>query len=455
MMGHFDRRQFMKTACAAAATVGVVHGCTVSPSKEKKRKPNVVILFIDDLGYADIGCFGNTRIPTPSIDSLAERGVKCTTSYITNPPCCPSRNCMVTGMYSQRFGQSGMARRLPIPDDHPTIAEFLRDEGYATGHIGKWDIGSPEQGPHMRGFTQVARYALPEKAYKLIKEDGTEIYRTELDGDYMAEFVERNRDRPFFLYFSPFAIHAPIKEVPQKYMDRVKGNNQTDGAIAAVDEAVGKLLKMLKKYNLEKDTLIFFTGDNGPSQVDRRRAAPYRGGKGKGTQYEGWVRTPAIVSWPGQIPEGNVFDGMMCTFDFYATAAAATGKKRPDRCDGKNLLPYLCGEKTGDVHEEVYWYNADPTDAARRRLSAMRWKQWRLVKYPDGWKLFDLKADPEERKDSAKKNPDVLKRMKKRHALWVSKLPPLIESGPGGMPVTPPTGWGWLMDGNVKRSEER
>ncbi|MBW2596711.1 MAG: sulfatase-like hydrolase/transferase [Deltaproteobacteria bacterium] len=445
----------MKTVCVAATTMGVLHGTAVSRSKEKKRKPNVVILFIDDLGYADIGCFGNTRIPTPHIDSLAEHGVKCTTSYITNPPCCPSRNCMVTGMYSQRFGQSGMARGLAIPDDHPTIAEFLRDDGYVTGHVGKWDIGSPEQGPHVRGFTQVARYAPPENAYKLIKEDGTEIYRTDLDGDYMAEFVERNWEKPFFLYFSPFAIHGPIKGVPKKYRDRVKGGDETDGAIAAVDDAVGKLLAMLKKYSLEKDTLIFFTGDNGLSGTERGRAAPYRGGKGKGTQLEGWVRTPAIVSWPGHIAEGKVFDGMMCTFDFYATAAAASGKRLPERCDGKNLLPYLRGQKTGDVHEEVYWYNADPTDAKRRRLSAMRWKQWRLVKYPDGWKLFDLKADPQELKDMGDKYPDVLKSMQERHALWASKLPPLVESGPGGKPLTPPTGWGWVIDGNVKESEER
>ena len=111
--------------------------------------------------------------------------------------------------------------------------------------------------------------------------------------------------------------------------------------------------------------------------------------------------------------------------------------------------------RTGDVHEEVYWYNADPSDAERRRLSAMRWKQWRLIKYPDGWKLFDLKADPKELKDMGDKYPEVLKSMQERHALWASKLPPLVESGPGGKPLTPPTGWGWVIDGNVKESERQ
>jgi arylsulfatase A-like enzyme len=117
-------------------------------AKEAPGKPNVVILFIDDLGYGDLACFGNTRIPTPHIDSLASHGVRCTMSYITNPPCSPSRCALMTGMYAQRFGKSGMARGLPIPTDHPTLAELMRDAGYVTGQIGKWDIGSEGQGPH-------------------------------------------------------------------------------------------------------------------------------------------------------------------------------------------------------------------------------------------------------------------------------------------------------------------
>ncbi|MEQ9408004.1 MAG: sulfatase-like hydrolase/transferase [Fuerstiella sp.] len=126
-------------------------------------KPNVVILLIDDLGFGDIGCFGNKRIPTPNIDSLAEQGVRCKMSYITNPPCSPSRCCPMTGTYAQRFGKSGMARGLPVPDKHPTMAEFMRDVGYVTGQVGKWDIGAVGQGPHQRGFMEVAGNAPGEQ----------------------------------------------------------------------------------------------------------------------------------------------------------------------------------------------------------------------------------------------------------------------------------------------------
>src|SRR5210317_1492730 len=146
-------------------------------------RPNVVILFIDDLGFGDIGCFGNERIPTPHIDSLAKRGAKCTMSYITNPPCCPSRCSLITGMYAQRFGKSGMSRGLPIPDDHPTMAEFMKEAGYVTGQIGKWDIGSEGQGPHQRGFMEVARNA-PGDQYNRTLKDGSPVYLTDLDGDY-------------------------------------------------------------------------------------------------------------------------------------------------------------------------------------------------------------------------------------------------------------------------------
>ncbi|MHC4736974.1 MAG: sulfatase family protein [Planctomycetota bacterium] len=309
------------------------------------------------------------------MDSLAANGIKCTNSYVTNPPCSPSRCCIMTGMYIQRFGKSGMARGLAIPSDHPTMAEFMRDAGYVTGMIGKWDIGSKEQGPLDRGFMEVARSAPSKKPFICLRPDGSEVFRTDLDGDYMAEFVERNKDKPFFLYFSPNAIHSPSRDTPARYQNRSSATGKRKalaGALIAVDDAVGKLLAMLKKHNLEKDTVIFLTGDNGPNLAEQGSAEPYRGGKGKGTQLEGWVHTPTIVSWPAGIPSGKTYEGLMCTMDFYATAAAVAGKPLPKRCEGKNLLPYLRGEKTGDVHEELFWHNMDPQDAPRRNLRAMR-----------------------------------------------------------------------------------
>lgn len=433
------KRHFLNAAIAVA-----LFGWFASGSSAGESKPNIVILFIDDLGFGDLQCFGNERIPTPHINSLASRGAKCTMSYITNPPCCPSRCSLITGMYAQRFGKSGMSRGLPIPGDHPTMAEFMKEAGYVTGQIGKWDIGAEGQGPHQRGFMEVARNA-PGEQYDRKREDGTPVYLTDLDGDYMTEFVDRNADKPFFLYFSPFAVHSNVKNTPQHYRDRIPGGDGTayEGAVVAVDDAIGKLLAGLKKHDIEENTLILFTGDNGANIDHGGSSEPYRGGKGRHTQMEGWVHTPTIVTWPKVIPAGTTFDGKMATFDFYATMAAAIDKPLPERCEGKDLVPYLTGEEKGDVHEYLFWHNADPTDAPRRNLYAVRWKDWRFIKTPDGWKLFDLKKDPKERNDVAAANPEIVTHLKKRYDSFVETLPPLKPSSDysGGGQV--PKGWGW------------
>ena len=453
------RRDFLKAMSATIATIGSLSEPAMS--RTRVRKPNVVILFIDDLGYGDLGSFGCRDIPTPHMDSLAANGIKCTNSYVTNPPCSPSRCCIMTGMYIQRFGKSGMARGLAIPSDHPTMAEFMRDAGYVTGMIGKWDIGSKEQGPLDRGFMEVARRAPSKKPFICLRRDGSEVFRTDLDGDYMAEFVERNKDKPFFLYFSPNAIHSPSGDTPARYQNRSKATGKRKalaGALVAVDDAVGKLLTMLKKHKLEKDTIIFLTGDNGPNLGEQGSAEPYRGGKGQGTQLEGWVHTPTIISWPAGIPSGKTYEGLMCTMDFYATAAAVAGKELPKRCEGKNLLPYLRGETNDDAHEELYWHNVDSEDAPRRNLRAMRWKQWRLIKYPDGWRLFDLKADPKETRDLAKVHADVTASMRKRYDAWTAELPPPDTSwndphnGGGGRM---PQGWGWATNSKTEEWKEQ
>lgn len=432
-------------------------------------KPNVVLIYIDDLGYGDLGCYGCEDIPTPNIDRLAAEGVRCSASYISNPPCCPSRCSLMMGQYGQRFGKYGMSRGLAIPEDRPTLARFLRDQGYVTGQIGKWDIGTKLQGPLQVGFTEVRKNP-PRKTYtkaeldKLSKnqrkpkrtskyfcvnETGETMWLTDYDGDSMAEFVERHKAEPFFLYWSPEAVHSPSTETPERLMSRttaVGKRRKLAGAIVSVDDQVGKLLAALKRHGLRKNTLVIFTSDNGANGGEGGSSSPYTGGKGQGTQKEGWVRVPTIFSMPGVIPKGKDYHGLMSNFDFYSTIASLTCKTIPDHCDGVDLIPYLQGKQKGDAHEYLFWLNNEPGDAVRRHLIAVRWQDWRLYrKYEkDPWQLFDLKKDPREEIDLAAEYPKIVKQLAAKHAAWSKTLAPLGEIPKlSGDEPTVPTGHGW------------
>ncbi|MCH2368306.1 MAG: sulfatase-like hydrolase/transferase, partial [Planctomycetes bacterium] len=308
----------------------------IAPLLSAAEKPNVVLIYIDDLGYGDLGVYGSKDIPTPNIDRLAAEGVQCKASYITNPPCCPSRCSLVMGQYAQRFGKYGMSRGLPIPEDRPTLARGLSAHGYVTGHIGKWDIGTKKQGPLNVGFTNVARNP-PRKKYRkeelaslpaslrkqlasrdgkskyyCVNEEGKTVWLTDYDGDSMVDFIDRNKTRPFFLYWSPEAIHSVNTEVPERLSDRTRAQGKRRklaGAIVSVDDQVGKLLQVLKKHQLRRNTLVIFSSDNGANGGDGGTSTPYTGGKGKGTQKEGWVRVPTIFSMPGVLPGGKQYDG--------------------------------------------------------------------------------------------------------------------------------------------------
>ena len=417
--------------------------------------PNVILIYIDDLGFGDIGCFGCEDIPTPHIDRLAAEGVQCTASYITNPPCCPSRCSMIMGQYGQRFGKYGMSRGLPIPEDRPTLAKFLSDNGYVTGQIGKWDIGTKLQRPLQVGFTEIAKtppkkkYTKQEIAklpkamqqiaarksgskYFCVNEAGETMWLTDYDGDSMTDFVKRHKEEPFFLYWSPEAVHSPSVEAPERLMARTtaKGDRRKlAGAIVAVDDQVGKLINALNQQGVRENTLVIFTSDNGANGSEGGSSAPYTGGKGNGTQKEGWVRVPTIFSMPGTLPQGKQHDGLIANFDFYSTIASLVGQPIPQHCDGVDLFPYLQGEQTSDAHEYLHWLNNEPGDAVRRHLIAVRWKDWRLYKKydKDPWQLFDLKSDPREEQDVAAKHPKIVKQMAAKHAAWATTLAPLGE----------------------------
>ena len=414
-------------------------------------KPNVVLIYIDDLGYGELGCYGGKDIPTPHVDRLAKEGVRFTASHITNPPCCPSRCALIMGQYGQRFGKYGMSRGLPIPEDRPTLAKFMTDNGYVTGQIGKWDIGSKNQGPLEVGFTEVAQKPPKKKGSKYLctNEQGKTQWLTDYDGDNMVKFIERNKAKPFLLYWSPEAVHSSNKEAPARLTERTRAKGKRSklaGAIVSVDDQVGKLLKTLEKHDLRKNTLVIFSSDNGANLGEGGSSAPYRGGKGDGTQQEGWVRVPTVFSMPGVIPEGKEYDGLIANFDFYSTIAATVGLPIPKHCDGVNLLPFLKDKKKGDPHEYLFWLNNEPGDAVRRHLIAVRWKHWRLYKKydKDPWQLFDLKSDPREEKDLANKYPELVQQLAAKHADWAKTLAPL-----GKIPelnasnISTPKGHGW------------
>jgi arylsulfatase A-like enzyme len=430
-----------------------------------------VLIYIDDLGYGDLGCYDCKDIPTPNIDRLAAEGVRFLASYITNPPCCPSRCSLMMGQYGQRFGKYGMSRGLAIPEDRPTLARFMRDSGYATGQIGKWDIGTKRQGPLNVGFMEVAKsppkrnYTKAELAqlpknqkkpkrtskYFCVNEAGETMWLTDYDGDSIVNFVERHKEEPFFLYWSPEAVHSPSTEAPERLMKRTTAEGKRRklaGAIVSVDDQVGKLMNALKKHGLRKNTLVIFSSDNGANGGEGGSSAPYTGGKGLGTQKEGWVRVPTIFSMPGTLPQGKQHDGLIANFDFYSTIAALAGQPIPKHCDGVDLFPYLKGERTGEAHEYLFWLNNEPGDAVRRHLIAVRWEDWRLYrKYEkDPWQLFDLKSDPKEETNLAVKHPGIVKQMAAKHAAWSKTLAPLgkIPKLSAADPIIP-TGHGWAI----------
>ncbi len=455
--------------------LAVTFAAGTSLAETASEKPNVVVIYIDDLGYGDLGCYGCDDIPTPNIDRLAAEGVRCTASYITNPPCCPSRCALMMGQYGQHFGKYGMSRGLPIPEDRPTLARFLSDHGYVTGQIGKWDIGTKRQGPLKVGFTEVAKVP-PKKQYtkeelasapeglrtQIRKKDGKSKYfcineagetqwLTDYDGDSMVNFIDRHKAEPFFLYWSPEAVHSFSLEAPERLTNRTTAaprRRKLAGAIVSVDDQVGKLIDALNKHKLRQNTLVIFTSDNGANGGEGGSSTPYTGGKGQGTQKEGWVRVPTIFSMPGVLPEGKQYDGLIANFDFYSTIASLTNQTIPGHCDGVDLVPYLTGKRNGAAHEYLFWLNNEPGDAVRRHLIAVRWHDWRLYKKydKDPWKLFDLKSDPREEHDIASKHSDVVKQMAAQHTAWSKTLVPLgeIPNIRAGEPIIP-SGHGWAF----------
>ena len=447
------------------------------------KLPNIVILLADDLGYGELGCQGNKEIPTPHIDSIARNGTRFTDGYVTAAYCSASRAGLLTGRYQTRFGYefnpTGAHNEDPnagLPLSEKTIADMLADAGYVNGLVGKWHLGGTAQyHPFRRGFdeffgflheghyfvpppyrgttTWLRRKVLPGGGQgRWTSKDGRTIYSTHLgnepdydadnpiyragqpvnEEDYLTDaftreavdFIDRNADRPFFLYLAYNAVHSPL-QATDKYMKRFAHIDDVHrrifaGMLSNLDDSVGAVLDKLRKEKLEENTLVFFLSDNGgPTQELTSSNLPLRGGKG--TVYEGGIRIPFLCQWKGKLPAGKTFTKPVISLDILATAAAVANvpPKKDRQLDGINLLPYLQGTVTKRPHQELFWRLDQKT--------ALRQGDWKLLRNPrrgqDGqWQLFQLANDPGETSDLATSQTAKLQELKKAWKTWNDQM---------------------------------
>ena len=378
------------------------------------RKPNVIFILVDDMGYADLSSFGSKDIRTPNIDRLAKEGVKLTQAYSNGPVCTPTRAAFITGRYQQRVGLEwaiGPGGKEPgLPVEETSIARMLKNNGYATALMGKWHLGyKPEFSPLAHGFDEffgilsgnVDHYSHKENNGEHdLRDQDKETFVEGFLTDHLArrsvDFVRRQKEKPFFLYLAFNAVHWPFQRPNRPDMVRTR-ETWFEGTRAdyiemmqSVDAAVGQVLDTLDQQGLAKDTLVIFNSDNGGERLSDNR--PYF--NTKGTLWEGGIHVPGLARWPAALPKGKVSNQTAITMDWTATILAAAGVKPERQLDGINLLPIL-QSKQPEQERTLCWR----IDRAGFRQQAIRSGKWKLVTQPTsvGLLLFDLESDPAER----------------------------------------------------------
>jgi arylsulfatase A-like enzyme len=410
-------------------------------------KPNILVFLCDDVGWAEFGFQGNQQIPTPHIDSIAKGGVRFTNGYVSGPYCSPTRAGLLTGRYQTRFGHefNSTARHTGLSLDETTMAERFHKLGYATCAVGKWHLGSkPEYRPTERGFDEFygtltnTPFFRPTQFVDSRKDDEPhrhtepDFYTTDAYGERAADWIGKQKDKPWFLYVPFNAQHAPL-QAPQKYLDRFKDIENKDrrtfaAMMSAMDDAVGQILDKVRDLDQEQNTLIFFVSDNGgPTRTTTSSNDPLRGFKA--STWEGGVRVPFCVQWKGTLPAGETYERPVIQLDILPTALAAAGAEaEPEwKLDGVNLLPYLSGEETGKPHDTLYWRFG--------KQWAIRHGDWKLVAGNGGdvqGELFNLAADVPESNNLADDEPEKVQELK---ALWdewnAEQAPPSAPNEPG------------------------
>lgn len=449
-------------------------GCCLSVNAQQTKKPNIIVILADDMGYADIGVQGSvTDIKTPNIDSLANAGTRFKNGYVTAPQCSPSRAGLITGRYQQRFGFDEIPTG-PLPLDQITLADRLKKVGYRTGMVGKWHLdpnvvttkwakifmpdavvtngrlsGVPlaKRIPYLpgnRGFDEFytgevndyyTNFNIEDKTLaneaKMVKPNG---FRIDLQTEAAKQFIQRQKAEPFFLYIGYYGPHVPL-EATKKYLDRFPENMPTRrryalAMIAAIDDGVGELCSTLKAMGIDKNTIIIFTSDNGAPLGLTKQDVPINDARGnwdgslnipllgeKGMLSEGGIKVPFIMSGVG-IPKGKVFNNAISTLDIVPTCLAVAGSGTDTLLDGTNLLPYLTNKKAANPHESMFWRFWSQT--------AVRSGNYKFLNAGNaGSYLFDLSKDPEEKNNIIAQQPAIANQLKASLETWTKQLQPV------------------------------
>jgi arylsulfatase len=460
-----NRRDFLR-AIGTGAVAMSLPGCANTAGRLGKagtKKPNIVFILADDLGYAEVGCYGQKKIKTPNIDRLAKEGMKFTQHYSGNPVCAPSRCTLMTGLHTghaqvrnnkQIGGSEGwklgstIGGQWPLEEGTVTVGKILQDAGYVTGAFGKWGLGTVggSGDPQKQGFDHFYGYICQRQAHtyypnhlwkdgrvqKIEANEGgkEQVYSHDLIAREALNFIKANKDRPFFCYV-PFTIPHVAIQVPQDSLSQYEGkwpDPAYDGSkgyfphpspragyaamVTRMDRDIGRIMALLKKSGLEENTLVIFTSDNGPTfnggsdSAFFESAGPLRGLKV--SVYEGGIRVPFIARWPGKIKPGSQSDHISAFWDFLPTCAELTGVDAPGDIDGISMLPALLGKQSlQKQHDYLYW--------ELRGQQAIRMADFKAVRKKPGRKieLYNLKDDIGEQNDIADENPAMLTRMKK------------------------------------------
>ena len=448
----------------AVATLLAFHPNSQAFSAETDRPPNIVVIFIDDMGYADIGPFGASDYPTPNLDQLAAGGRTFTDFYVTQAVCSASRAGLMTGCYNVRVGIQGALgpnAKIGINPDETTMAELCKQKGYATACYGKWHLGdrqpflplqngfddyfglpySNDMWPYHPGVRHLSMEDRLKRWPHLPLYDKNEVVNPAVDGEAQEQlttqytekavsFIDQHKDEPFFLYLPHSMVHVPLY-VSEKFKGK-SGAGLYGDVVMEVDWSVGQIVDALKRNQIEDNTLVIFTSDNGPwlSYGDHAGSAgPLR--EGKGTMWEGGCREPTIMSWPGKIPAGTVCDTPAMTIDIFPTVAKLIGVNLPEQpIDGKDIWPLISGEPSAKSPHEAYFFYYGSG------LKAVRSGKWKLV-FPHQYRtlagrpggtggiptnyeqattplaLFDLEADPGEQTNLVEQHPEVVQRLDK------------------------------------------